>query len=60
MAASHMLQKLQNVESTFEELTVKLADPEVATDPTELQRVPKARSALEQTVTTYHEWQCVQ
>ena len=60
MAASHMLQKLQNVEATFEELTVRLADPAVATNPTELQRVAKARADLEKTVTTYHKWQSVQ
>ena len=50
MVATHMLQKLDNVESTFQELTVRLADPEVATDPDELQRIAKARSALEETV----------
>jgi peptide chain release factor 1 len=54
-----MLQKLENVESTFQELTVRLADPEVATDPEELHRVAKARSALESTVQTYHQWQTV-
>ena len=57
MVASHMLQKLDNVEATFQELTVRLADPEVATDPEELQRVAKARSDLEETVETYRTWQ---
>ncbi|WP_026100980.1 peptide chain release factor 1 [Synechococcus sp. PCC 7336] len=60
MAASHMLQKLDNIESTFKELTLRLADPEVATDPHELQRVARSRSALEETVQTYREWQSVQ
>lgn len=56
----HLLSRLQDVESTFEELTVRLADPDIATDPEELQRVAKARSSLETTVQTYHEWQSVQ
>lgn len=60
MVAAHMLQKLDNVEATFQELTVRLADPEVATDPDELQRVAKARAALEETVETYHSWQATQ
>ncbi len=60
MVAVHMLQKLDNVEATFQELTVRLADPEVATDPDELQRVAKARSALEETVETYRSWQATQ
>ncbi|MGK7913615.1 MAG: peptide chain release factor 1 [Synechococcus sp.] len=60
MVAAHMLQKLDNVEATFQELTVRLADPEVATDPDELQRVAKARSALEETVETYRSWQATQ
>ena len=59
MVATHMLQKLDNVESTFRELTVRLADPDVATDPDELQRIAKARSALEETVETYQTWQTV-
>ena len=59
MVATHMLQKLNNIETTFHELTVRLADPEVATDPDELQRVAKARSALEKTVETFQEWQSV-
>ncbi|MEM9535761.1 MAG: peptide chain release factor 1 [Cyanobacteria bacterium P01_A01_bin.3] len=60
MVATHMLQKLDNVAATFQELTVRLADPEVATDPNELQRVAKARSALEETVETYRSWQATQ
>ncbi len=56
---AHLLTRLQDVETTFQELTFRLADPDVATDPTELQRVAKARSSLEVTVETYHEWQAV-
>ncbi len=57
MAESYLLDKLKSVEQTFDELTRRLADPDVATNPTELQSVAKARASLETTVNTYHEWQ---
>ncbi len=56
MAEQYLLDKLQSVEQTFNELTRRLADPDVATDPTEFQRVAKARSSLEETVATYDAW----
>ncbi len=57
MASAQLIEQLKNVEATFQELTVRLADPDVATDPAELQRIAKARSSLEATVQTFHEWQ---
>lgn len=60
MAEAYLLEKLKSVEQTFHELTRRLADPEVATDPTEFQRVAKARSSLEETVNTYDEWKKTQ
>jgi peptide chain release factor 1 len=57
MAEAYLLEKLKSVEQTFHELTRRLADPDIATNPPEFQRVAKARSALEETVTTYEEWQ---
>lgn len=60
MAESYLLEKLNSVEQTFNELTRRLADPDVATDPDEFQRIAKARSSLEETVTTYHEWKNAQ
>ncbi len=57
MAESYLLEKLQSVEHTYEELTRRLADPDIATNPDELQRVAKARSSLEETVNTYQTWQ---
>ncbi|MFW6264148.1 MAG: peptide chain release factor 1 [Cyanobacteriota bacterium] len=56
MAESYLLEKLQSVEQTFHELTRRLADPDIATNPDELQRVAKARSSLEETVNTYNTW----
>ncbi|BFM38319.1 peptide chain release factor 1 [Synechocystis sp. LKSZ1] len=60
MAETYLLDKLQSVEQTFQELTRLLADPDIATNPEELQRVAKARSSLEDTVTTYEIWKKTQ
>ncbi len=60
MAESYLLDKLKSVEQTFNELTRRLADPDIATNPNELQQVTKARSSLEETVNTYTEWQTTQ
>ena len=56
MAESYLLDKLNSVEQTFHQLTRQLADPDVASDPKEFQRVAKARASLEETVTTFEAW----
>jgi peptide chain release factor 1 len=60
MAEAYLLDKLKSVEQTFNELTRRLADPDVATDPSEFQRLAKARSSLEETVDTYENWKKAQ
>jgi peptide chain release factor 1 len=60
MAETYLLNKLKSVEQTFNELTRRLSDPDIATDPPEMQRVAKARSSLEEVVTTYETWQTAQ
>lgn len=60
MAEAYLLDKLKSVEQTFNELTRRLADPDVATDPAEFQRLAKARSSLEETVDTYENWKKAQ
>lgn len=60
MAESYLLDKLKSVEQTFQELTLRLADPEITTDPEEFQRVAKARSSLEDVVNAYQEWKAAQ
>lgn len=57
MAEAYLLDKLKSVAQTFEELTLRLADPDIATNPSELQKVAQARSSLEETVIAYQEWQ---
>ena len=59
MAEAYLLDKLKSVEQTFHELTRRQADPEVATEPNEFQRVAKTRSNLEETVTTFDQWKAV-
>jgi peptide chain release factor 1 len=60
MAEAYLLDKLQSVEQTFNELTRRLADPDVARDPGEFQRVAKTRSSLEEVVNTYEVWKKAQ
>jgi len=60
MAESYLLDKLQSVEQTYHELTRRLADPDIATNPSELVKVQKVRSSLEETVTTYETWKKTQ
>jgi peptide chain release factor 1 len=60
MAETYLLEKLQSVEQTFHELTRRMADPDIARDPSEFQRVAKSRSSLEELVTTYETWKLVQ
>ena len=56
MAEAYLLEKLKSVEQTYQELTRRLADPDIATNPDELQKIAKARSSLEETVNTYEKW----
>ncbi|UBF25097.1 peptide chain release factor 1 [Kovacikia minuta CCNUW1] len=60
MAEAYLLDKLRSVEQTFNELTRRLADPDVARDPSEFQRVAKARSSLEEVVNTFEVWKTTQ
>jgi peptide chain release factor 1 len=60
MAETYLLSKLKSVEQTFNELTRRMADPDVAKDPGEFQRVAKARSSLEEVVHTYDSWKTAQ
>ena len=56
MAEAYLLEKLKSVEQTYQELTRRLGDPDIATNPSELQKIAKVRSSLEETVNTYEEW----
>ncbi len=56
MAETYLLDKLKSVEQTFHELTRRMADPDIARDPNEFQKVARARSSLEEVVITYENW----
>jgi peptide chain release factor 1 len=60
MAEAYLLDKLRSVEQTFNELTRRLADPDVARDPGEFQRVARSRSSLEAVVNTFEDWKITQ
>lgn len=60
MPETYLLNKLKSVEQTFNELTRRLADPDIARDPGEYQKIAKARSSLEEVVTTYETWKTTQ
>lgn len=60
MAEAYLLDKLQSVEQTFNELTRRLADPDTIADPYEVQKVAKARSSLEDVVNAYELWKKAQ
>ncbi len=60
MAETYLLNKLKSVEQTYNELTRRLADPDIATNPSEFQRVAKSRSSLEEVVNTYETWKNTQ
>lgn len=53
MPAVYLIKKLESVEHTFNELTRRMGDPDVATDHGEFQRIAKVRASLEETVLTY-------
>jgi hypothetical protein len=51
-----VLQKLDSIRRTFNALTERLADPDLANDRKEMLRVSRERSAMEPTVTAYDSW----
>jgi len=56
----HFIEKLNEIEKTYNELEQRLADPAVLADPGQFKQLAKARRGLETTVETYHKWQEVQ
>ena len=60
MAEAYLIDKLNSVVQTFQELTRRLGDPDIASDPGEYKRVATTRSSLEETVNTYESWKKAQ
>ena len=55
-----MLDKLEAIEQLYNELTEKMADPKLAQDRQEYQKVGKRRSELEEIVEAYHRYKDIQ
>ncbi|GJT60476.1 peptide chain release factor APG3, chloroplastic [Tanacetum coccineum] len=49
----YLLKKLESAEKTWKELSVKLADPDVVSNPSEYQKLAQSMSELDQVVATY-------
>jgi hypothetical protein len=50
------LKRLDGIKRTFEALTERLADPDVATDRKQMLTLSRERAAVEKTVNAYDEW----
>src|SRR5262249_21519741 len=53
------IEKLKEIEKSYEDLEVKLSDPAVLVDQNTFKRLAKARHQLEKTVSAYRQWQTV-
>ncbi|CAH1417588.1 unnamed protein product [Lactuca virosa] len=53
MAEPYLLKKLESAEKTWKELSVKLADPNVVSNPSEYQKLAQSMSELNEVVATY-------
>eukprot|EP00257_Ricinus_communis_P017223 XP_015575618.1 peptide chain release factor APG3, chloroplastic [Ricinus communis] len=53
MAEPYLITKLESAEKTWKELSVKLADPDVVSNPTEYQKLAQSVAELDQVVSVY-------
>ncbi|MCA0314452.1 MAG: peptide chain release factor 1 [Candidatus Melainabacteria bacterium] len=53
----HFVEKLKDIEHTFNELEQKLSDPAIISDQGTFMRLARTRHQLERTVTTFHRYQ---
>ena len=56
----HFVEKLNEIEKTYQELEQKLSDPNIISDQSQFKRLAKTRHQLEKTVNMYRAWQDVQ
>ncbi|MCO5601392.1 hypothetical protein L7F22_055512 [Adiantum nelumboides] len=60
MAEPFLIAKLESAERTYRELSTRLADPDVAGNPSEYQKIAKSVAELQEVVTTYENFKDVQ
>ncbi|KAL9430783.1 hypothetical protein AB3S75_026056 [Citrus x aurantiifolia] len=53
MAEPYLITKLESAEKTWKDLSVKLADPEVVSNPSEYQKLAQSMAELDEVVSTY-------
>ena len=53
MDSSTLIKRLETAKSSFQNLELQLADPDVASDPKQLERIARERSRLEPLVNDY-------
>eukprot|EP00252_Welwitschia_mirabilis_P017160 TRINITY_DN38075_c0_g1_i1.p1 TRINITY_DN38075_c0_g1~~TRINITY_DN38075_c0_g1_i1.p1 ORF type:complete len:437 (-),score=91.99 TRINITY_DN38075_c0_g1_i1:457-1767(-) len=56
MAEPYLIEKLDSAEKAWNELSMRLADPDVISNPEEYQKIAKAIRELDEVVTTYHKF----
>ena len=53
MDSSTLIKRLETAKSSFKNLELQLADPDVASDPKQLEKIARERSRLEPLVNDY-------
>ena len=56
----HFKDKLEEIETRYNELSEKLSQPEILADQNNFRQIAKNHHSLEQTVNAYHDWQKAQ
>ncbi|PIA44519.1 hypothetical protein AQUCO_01700250v1 [Aquilegia coerulea] len=56
MAEPYLITKLDSAEKTYKELSTKLADPDVVSNPSEYQKFAQSMSDLDEVVSTYRKF----
>ncbi|CAJ1879227.1 unnamed protein product [Sphenostylis stenocarpa] len=56
MAEPYLITKLESAEKTWKELSVKLADPDIVSDPKEYQKLAQSVAELDEVVSTYRKF----
>ncbi|XP_057866409.1 peptide chain release factor APG3, chloroplastic isoform X1 [Cryptomeria japonica] len=60
MAEPYLIAKLDSAERTWKELSLRLADPDVSSNPAEYQKLAKSLSEIEEVVTTYQKFKDIE
>ncbi|WVZ50057.1 hypothetical protein U9M48_001352 [Paspalum notatum var. saurae] len=56
MAEPYLIAKLDSAEKAWKEMSVRLADPDIVSDPSEYQKLAQSVAELDQVVSTYREF----